>query len=441
MDTSAAKTTGRPGVAAIAEPFSSLILLLKAEKEEACRIKVSKVGWWRDVRRWRGSAFPRCWRAVVIITIWSIAVATADLAYGRNLRLTNNVTPLLSVVVGLLLVFRNGAAYGRWDEGRKAFGSMISTVRSLSRLTWINVGAIGAVKSSTSSGVNENQGCSEQEHQAKIKALRMMVAFPVAVKHHVRGEYGTDYEDLRALLPSKFHELAKTTGIVYLPVDRDVVRTPTTPNMPRPVTARPLGNETISIGQEIEQLSRAQSPSAKSSSPFHGQRDADHERTPLLSPAQLNEQAESPSAQVEMQRYLAKPSLPLPLIIAHQLSLYFAMCKKKGLLESIGPAGYNALQASVNTLVDQFTIVERLATVGIPTTYLIHLKQCVSVFLLTLPLVLVDTMGYAMVPFVSICAFTLMGIEGIASEIEMPFGIDIEHMTLRLESSSDEWLV
>jgi putative membrane protein len=34
---------------------------------------------------------------------------TADFQiYGHDLRLTNNVVPLLSVVVGLLLVFRNG---------------------------------------------------------------------------------------------------------------------------------------------------------------------------------------------------------------------------------------------------------------------------------------------------------------------------------------------
>lgn len=77
----------------------------------------------------------------------------------------------------------------------------------------------------------------------------------------------------------------------------------------------------------------------------------------------------------------------------------------------MGPAGFNALQASVAVLVEQFTNVERLAQVGIPTVrcaevspglalshrraalttryaeqvYGIHLKQCVSLFLFTLP--------------------------------------------------------
>lgn len=62
-------------------------------------------------------------------------------------------------------------------------------------------------------------------------------------------------------------------------------------------------------------------------------------------------------------------------------------CKRKGLLESVGPAGYNAMSANIATLCDAFTSVERLSSVGIPTVYGIHLKQCVSLFLFTLPFV------------------------------------------------------
>lgn len=61
-----------------------------------------------------------------------------------------------------------------------------------------------------------------------------------------------------------------------------------------------------------------------------------------------------------------------------------------------------------------------------------------------------------MIPFVTLCAFTLIGIEGIASEIEFPFGIDssdlpldlmtaelrneVEHMISRLSTHSDDWM-
>lgn len=52
----------------------------------------------------------------------------------------------------------------------------------------------------------------------------------------------------------------------------------------------------------------------------------------------------------------------------------------------------------------------------------IHLKQCVTLYLFALPLALVNDFGWGTVPVVTAIAFTFMGIEGIADEIEMPFG-------------------
>ena len=52
----------------------------------------------------------------------------------------------------------------------------------------------------------------------------------------------------------------------------------------------------------------------------------------------------------------------------------------------------------------------------------IHLKQCVTLYLFALPLTLLNELGWAMIPVVTVVAFTFMGIEGIADDIEMPFG-------------------
>ena len=67
--------------------------------------------------------------------------------------------------------------------------------------------------------------------------------------------------------------------------------------------------------------------------------------------------------------------MALPLVIAHQISLYFATCKRRGQLESVGPAGYNNLVQSINALVECFTTCERIVTVEIPNVYTIHLKR------------------------------------------------------------------
>lgn len=44
-----------------------------------------------------------------------------------------------------------------------------------------------------------------------------------------------------------------------------------------------------------------------------------------------------------------------------------------------------------------------------------------TLYLFALPLTLIH-LGWAMIPIVTVVAFTFMGIEGIADEIEMPFG-------------------
>ena len=48
--------------------------------------------------------------------------------------------------------------------------------------------------------------------------------------------------------------------------------------------------------------------------------------------------------------------------------------------------------------------------------------QLLSLYLLILPLVLVEQMGWKMIGIVTACAFTMMGIEHIAAQVEMPFG-------------------
>ncbi|GAA5836808.1 hypothetical protein JCM11251_005794 [Rhodosporidiobolus azoricus] len=501
---------GLAGLAAdIPDPLSSIKLLVEAEEEDAKRIRPSRVGWWKDVRRVKGSTLSRTWKAISFFTIEATVVALADLVYGRNLGLTNNVTPMLSVVVGLLLVFRNGSAYARWDDGRKTFAKMLATTRNLSRTIWINVGAPTPVKGRLASdGIlkpsTEDDSTSKKDREDKEKALRLLIAFVVATKHHVRREYGTDWPDLTPVLPDKFKEVARTTGFGWGAAEADHHTPPTSddplspsfsavsdgPSPPPTPGLEPLSSEIRRLSSKhstsslisAAEAGQAQDASANLAVPAVGGVGLGHpplaspasfrstawpgsgadERRPLLrrESRKLDRRARdatglSTDSMVILADYMAKPSLPLPLVIAHQLGLYFASWKRRNLLESIGPAGYNNLVNSLNSLVDSYTTCERLAGVGIPTVYGIHLKQCTTLFLLTLPLVLVELMGFTMIPFVTVVAFTLTGIEAIASEIEMPFGVDdldlplglfcaelrneVEHMISRLATAEQDW--
>ncbi|BGP18938.1 hypothetical protein JCM10213_001963 [Rhodosporidiobolus nylandii] len=464
--------------ARLPQPFSSIDQLMEAEEEDAKRIRPSNIGWWRDVSRVRGSTLWRVWKAVVLFTVWGTVVAVMDLVYGRDLGLTNNVTPMLSVVVGLLLVFRNSSAYARWEDGRKTFGKMMSTVRNLTRSIWVIVGAPIAAKS-PAEALASIERLSEKDHEEKIKAVRLLVAFVIATKHHVRREYGVDWPDLASILPPKFQALARTTGFGWDPAETDYDTPSAAPSTAAPSPGAPSPGAP-SPGQAASPTKKQRPAPQPLHASYLSAPNAENGTAgprldpPLASPVSFRSIPEVPEGErrpllgkyragqglntetmVVMADYMRKPSLPLPLVIAHQLGLYLASCKRRGLIESIGPAGYNALVMQLNGLVDCFTACERLASTGIPTVYTVHLKQCTSLFLLTLPLVLVELMGFSMIPFVTVVAFTLVGIEAIANEIEMPFGIDdsdlpldlfcaelrneVEHMVSRLSMLDEEF--
>lgn len=87
-----------------------------------------------------------------------------------------------NVVLGLLLVFRTNTAYDRFWEGRKCWGSLVNATRNLARQIWLAV---------------EVRGLDDREQ--KIQTLRMLVAFSVAVKLHLRQEAVN--QELEELLP------------------------------------------------------------------------------------------------------------------------------------------------------------------------------------------------------------------------------------------------
>ncbi len=78
----------------------------------------------------------------------------------------------------------------------------------------------------------------------------------------------------------------------------------------------------------------------------------------------------------------------------------------------------------------------------------IHQKQVLALFCCVLPLAMVDDMGWATVPIVSLITFTLYGIEGIGSQLEDPFGYDrndikmdgiVEDSRQEISVMLDEW--
>jgi putative membrane protein len=121
--------------------------------------------WFRLAVQLRGSVLPRIAPRILLFMSYSALIALSR-QMGWKLpisilgELTSNVA--YNLVLGLLLVFRTNNSYDRYWEGRKA-------LRNLARTIQVSIPVHN-----------------EQEWQQKKRAFQLLIAFPIAVKLHLR---------------------------------------------------------------------------------------------------------------------------------------------------------------------------------------------------------------------------------------------------------------
>lgn len=132
---------------------------------------------------WRGSVFAKIWRRIAFVGILSIAVTYANLTGALNLSLTVLPFTLVGLPLAIFLGFRNNTSYDRFWEGRKLWGRLINTSRSLTRqiLTLVVPDASGQRPQIT------------EHHRALIYRI---MAYVHALRMHLRG-----HKDLSELAP------------------------------------------------------------------------------------------------------------------------------------------------------------------------------------------------------------------------------------------------
>ncbi|KAI0807006.1 Bestrophin, RFP-TM, chloride channel-domain-containing protein [Fomes fomentarius] len=400
------------------------------------RQKLRKYSWLPDVLRLKGSIVPRIIGPVLTVTIWATAAAYFW-SKGRDISLTNSVTPLLSVVVGLILVFRNGTSYDRYYEGRKDFGTLVSHARNLTRLIWINVSV--PPQDDISRGRFPGATLTPAKlRRRKVDAIKLSLCLVYAVKHYLRGEDGLDWEDYAGILPAttarlfrgmyqppnkdyNYGETGKSTGFASYAATEYTTRRASPEGMGTG-SSTPGLEASLELDLErgrgiVDATKRIRVKRSKDRMKGPGNRAT----TPLMSSLQNT---------IDFSTDPDSLGTPLPMVIAHELGRALFKLRRDGYLETVGPAGMNAMNQLIQGMVDMMTCMERVANTPIPRSYSIHLKQCVTLYLFSLPFTLVKDLGWGMVPVVTVVAFTLMGIEGIADEIEMPFGTDVSDLPL-----------
>lgn len=124
-----------------------------------------------------GTLFPKShwfWQLWSFIFIYTCAVCWFDDHYFpiKKYQEANEVISVTGVVIGLLLAFRTNSAYDRWWEGRKLWGQLVNDLRNLALKLKVYL---------------------EADADRQFEVGQLLVAFPYALKSHLRGKEPDDW--------------------------------------------------------------------------------------------------------------------------------------------------------------------------------------------------------------------------------------------------------
>ncbi|KAI9295881.1 UPF0187-domain-containing protein [Neoconidiobolus thromboides FSU 785] len=323
-----------------------------------------------DFFRFTGSVIPSVITPVIFTTLYTILIIYINQNV-YHVNLPNSIVPSLSVVVGLLLVFRTNTAYDRYYEGRRLWTVIKSSIRNLVR-------GIYMIPTQNNNDIWE-----------KMDVMKYTIAFALATKHYLRDELESRHQELDHLLPvdirsEKFQPVDMTYG--------GPTHEPT--SLPNLTSVNDFGTKENNV---LTQRKFHQSG--------YGSFNSDTASLKVDSDA---------------------VSVNLPIDIIFYINKYVFSKRQSNLID---PQTNNAMNGYLTSLVDSLSGLERIMRTPIPLAYLIHLKQAVTLYLLFLPFTLTELKYYA-VPIISIVAFTLYGIDAIGQEIENPFGYDANDLPL-----------
>ncbi|UUC44075.1 bestrophin family protein [Flavobacterium cerinum] len=93
-----------------------------------------KEHWFRMLFIWNGSVLPALLPRLILIFLLSVAVVYFHgVIFSFKIPLNTTPLTLFGFVLALFLGFRNNASYDRFWEGRKLWGALLNTTRSLTR--------------------------------------------------------------------------------------------------------------------------------------------------------------------------------------------------------------------------------------------------------------------------------------------------------------------
>ncbi|CAG8799333.1 11445_t:CDS:2, partial [Gigaspora margarita] len=248
---------------------------------------------------------------------------------------------------------------------------------------------------------------SKRDHEEKEDCIKLLLAFVIATKHHLRLEFGTKWSDLEDLLPSGL-QLTKFDGNA----DQNAYDiTNTVSNEPEITSASQDTQDEHEQTNETTSLLRKRSGLPSVYSALRSLTNA--ERSPTYFDG-------NPINEVDA-------SMSLPLEIIFHLGIYLDRMAKENKIDN---NDLFPIAAILNSLIEILGSLERIGNTPIPLSYKIHLKQAVTLYVWALPFTLIKNLGWVTIPAMAVISYILFGVEAIGSEIENPFGYDNNDLPL-----------
>jgi len=147
----------------------------------------NKVSWVRLLFHFRGSSFMETWPRILTVTVVAVIVTYVELYYSiQEYTLTTTPFMLIGVALGIFIGFRNNASYDKFWEGRKLWGALVNTSRSLAR--------------QASFVIDSSQDAEELQYFREVFVKRV-IAYVHALRCHLRNE--DPAEEIKKFLPPK----------------------------------------------------------------------------------------------------------------------------------------------------------------------------------------------------------------------------------------------
>ncbi|PNS14182.1 hypothetical protein CAC42_6695 [Sphaceloma murrayae] len=312
---------------------------------------------WPTWLRMHGSVMPAMIIPLTFMGAWATAIRLLS-AFVYPLAVNTVLLTVLGFVVGLALSFRSTTAYERYNEGRKYWAQLTLSAHSLGRVIWIH-------------GIEREGDLGRQDLLAKVTALNYIVAFAVALKHKLRFEPYTMYDDIAGLV-DHLDTFAKEA------TEKDQ------PTVPRHSKMKATG--------EYLGVSFAKS-----------------------NPQKLLKKASAPVGN-------------LPLEVLSYLASYIDEIIENGQLRV--PMQQTLAYNNLAAMNDVLTGCDRISHTPLPLAYSIAISQITWIYVIMLPFQLEGPLKWVAIPATVIASYIILSFVHIGSEIEDPFGYGVNDLPL-----------